>query len=141
MAVAGEAVVAGASRRGVPPSVDDVARRYEVDGIEILVGRSARDNDTLSIRIARPRDVWLHAAGVAGSHVIVRRPESGEIPKSAVDRAAELAAWHSKARTARGKVPVHSCEARDVSKARGAPAGQVRLKRYEVIRVYPKGDD
>ena len=129
------------SRRRGPPDDDEVARRHDAEGIEILVGRSARDNDTLSLRIARPRDLWLHAAGVAGSHVIVRRPESGDIPKSVVERAAELAAWHSKARAARGKVPVHWCEAQDVSKMRGAPAGQVRLKRYDIIRVYPKGDD
>ncbi len=124
------------SRRG-PPDEESVARRFEVDGFEILVGRSARDNDTLSIRLARPRDVWLHAAGVPGSHVIVRRPDALAVPRAVVERAAQLAVWFSKARTARGKVPVHWCEAGDVSKVRGAPAGQVRLKRHEVMRVYP----
>lgn len=135
----GGAVVA--SRRGALPDEDDVARRFEVEGLVILVGRSARDNDTLSLKLARPRDLWFHAAGVAGSHVIVRRPESGDIPRAVVDRAAELAAWHSKARSARGKVPIHWCEARDVGKVRGAPPGQVRLKRHDVIRVYPRGED
>ncbi len=107
------------------------------------MGRSARDNDILSLRVARPRDVWLHAAGVPGSHVVVRRPEGGaEIPRSVIERAAQLAATHSKARSARGKVAVHWCEARDVSKARGSPPGQVQLRRFEVIRVYPEvGDD
>lgn len=115
---------------------------HEVEGYTVLVGRSARDNDTLSMKIARPRDLWFHAAGAAGSHVVVRRPESGEDPpRSVIDRAAQLAAWHSKARNARGKVPVHWCAAAEVSKGRGAPAGQVRLGRYDTLRVYPRGAD
>lgn len=130
----------GGSRR--PPDEDSVARRHIVDGFTILVGRSARDNDTLSLRIAAPRDLWFHAAGVAGSHVIIRRPESGEeIPRAVIERAAQLAAWHSKARNARGKVPVHWCAASDVGKTRGAPAGQVRLARHDTLRVYPRDDE
>lgn len=112
---------------------------HALDGFEILVGRSARDNDRLSLREARPRDLWLHAHGYAGSHVVVRHPEgTGEVPRQVVQRAAELAAWHSKARGARGKISVHVCRAADVSKARGAPPGQVRLRRFETVRVYPR---
>lgn len=117
-------------------------RVVELDGFEILVGRSARDNDRLTLRVARPRDLWLHASGHAGSHVVVRAAEgnTGEVPKHVVERAAELAAWHSKAREAGGKVAVHVCRASDVSKRRGAPAGQVRLKRYDTVKVYPRGE-
>ena len=114
--------------------------RVEVDGFEILVGRTARDNDRLTLRIARPHDLWLHAAGYAGSHVIVRAAEgvTGDVPAHVVERAAELAVWHSKAREAGGKVAVHMCRREDVSKPRGAPAGQVRLKRYDTVRVYAR---
>lgn len=106
------------------------------------MGRTARDNDRLTLRTARPRDLWLHAAGYAGSHVVVRaaRGITGEVPKHVVERAAELAAWHSKAREAGGKVAVHVCRRADVSKPRGAPAGQVRLKRYDTVRVYARPD-
>jgi predicted ribosome quality control (RQC) complex YloA/Tae2 family protein len=111
----------------------------EVEGHEVLVGRSARDNDELTFRVARPRDVWLHAAGHAGSHVVIRTPESGEdVPRSVIERAAEWAAWHSRARTARGKVAVHVCRAADIRKPRGAPAGTVELRRYDSVRVYPR---
>ena len=122
-------------------STDSGYHTLELDGFEILVGRSARDNDRLSLRIARPRDLWLHAGGHAGSHVVVRAVEgpTGEVPKHVVERAAELAAWHSKARGAGGKVSVHLCRAGDVGKGRGAPPGQVRLRRYETLRVYPRG--
>jgi predicted ribosome quality control (RQC) complex YloA/Tae2 family protein len=111
----------------------------DIEGHEVLVGRSARDNDELTFRVARPRDLWLHAAGHAGSHVIIRAPESGEaVPRSVIERAAQWAAWHSKARTARGKVEVHVCRAADVSKPRGAAAGTVQLRRWDVVKVYPR---
>lgn len=112
----------------------------EEDGFEILVGRSARENDRLSLREARPDDLWLHAAGYAGSHVVVRAKEgkTGEVPREIVEHAAQLAIWHSKARGAGGKVHVHLCRARDASKRRGSPAGQVVLRDYETLRVYPK---
>ncbi len=125
-------------------------RIHEVEGFEILVGRSARDNDHLSLKVARPRDLWLHAHGFAGSHVVVRpalpeggldpedRPPTGEVPRGVVERAAELAAWHSKAREARGKIAVHLCRAGEVSKPRGAPPGQVRLRRFETVKAYPR---
>lgn len=107
------------------------------------MGRSARDNDRLSLRVARPRDLWLHASGYAGSHVVVRALEgpTGEVPRHVMERAAELAAWHSKARGAGGKVAVHVCRGADVSKPRGAPPGQVRLKRYETVKVYARGGE
>jgi predicted ribosome quality control (RQC) complex YloA/Tae2 family protein len=53
-------------------------------------------------------------------------------------RAAELAAWHSKARAARGKVEVHLCRVADVRKPRGFPAGTVELRRWESLKVYPR---
>jgi predicted ribosome quality control (RQC) complex YloA/Tae2 family protein len=104
------------------------------------VGRTARENERLTQRIARSRDLWLHAAGYAGSHVVVRAADgpTGEVPGHVVERAAELAVWYSKAREAGGKVAVHVCRRADVSKPRGAPAGQVRLKRYDTVRVYAR---
>jgi len=52
-------------------------------------------------------------------------------------RAAELSAWHSKAR-GRAKVEVHVCRVKDVEKRRGQPAGQVMLKKWSRMRV--RGD-
>lgn len=113
-------------------------RRYEHRGFEILVGRGARDNDRLTFSEAAPGDLWLHAAGYAGSHVIVRRvDEAGEPPRDVVEMAARLASHHSKARQARGKVEVHVCRAADVRKPRGFAPGQVQLKRWESLKVYP----
>jgi len=123
------------------PDGDPRYRVFEVEGCEILVGRGARDNDELTFRVARPNDLWLHASGFAGSHVVVRAPEGGEVPRAVLQRAAELAAHYSKARAAGGKVAVHVCRAGEVRKPRGAPAGQVQLKRWDVLRVYPRGGE
>lgn len=111
----------------------------DVDGFQVLVGRSARDNDELTFRVAGPRDIWLHAAGHAGSHVVIRMPDAADdVPRQVLERAAAWAAWHSKARNARGKVDVHYCRAADVRKPRGVPAGTVELRRFQTMRVYPR---
>jgi predicted ribosome quality control (RQC) complex YloA/Tae2 family protein len=114
-------------------------RIYDILGFEVLVGKGARENDELSTREAAPHDLWLHAAGYAGSHVVIRNPERlQQLPRDVVEKAAALAAWHSKAREARGKVEVHLCPAGDVSKPRGFPPGKVVLRRWQSVRVYPR---
>ncbi len=55
-----------------------------------------------------------------------------------VEHAAQLAIWHSKARDAGGKVPVHVCRARDVGKRRGAPPGQVTIRDFDTLKLYAK---
>lgn len=109
---------------------------FEADGYEILVGQSARDNDRLTFDVADPQDLWLHVSGMPGSHVVVRNPGGGEVPRPVVKRAAELAAFHSKARAAGGKVNVHVCRACDVRKPRGAKPGSVQLRRFDEVKVY-----
>jgi predicted ribosome quality control (RQC) complex YloA/Tae2 family protein len=116
-------------------------RTFIVEGFEVLVGKSARDNDQLTFRVARPRDLWLHVAGgTPGSHVVICIPEDIEVPPAVVERAAELAAWYSDARNAT-RVDVHVCRARDVRKPRGAKAGLVELGRYRRVRVSPAPPD
>lgn len=110
-----------------------------LDGYQVLIGKGDAENDALTFQLAEPCDFWLHVASVPGSHVVVRNPEGlAELPRPVLERAAALAAWHSKARGARGKVAVHVCRVADVSKRRGAPAGEVRLRRFESLKVYPR---
>ena len=115
-------------------------RELDVGGFTVLLGKGARDNDALTLRVAEPPDFWLHVADYSGSHVVVRNPDNlPALPAEVLTRVAELAAWYSKARGARGKIEVHHCRAADVRKPRGAPAGQVELRRWESVRVYPRG--
>jgi predicted ribosome quality control (RQC) complex YloA/Tae2 family protein len=115
-------------------------RRYRtvvVEGYEVLIGKGDADNDELTFALAAPEDFWLHVAGgVPGSHVVVRNPDKLDaLPRAVDERAAALAARHSKARDAR-RVDVHLCRVADVSKPRGAPPGQVELRRWERVRVH-----
>ena len=115
-------------------------RTLTVEGFDILVGKGDADNDRLTFAVGEPRDFWLHVAGPAGSHVVVKNPEGvDELPRSVLARAAELAAFYSKARGVRGKVEVHVCRVADVSKPRGFAPGQVLLKRFKAAKAYPRG--
>ena len=135
-----------AARREPPPSDPEqgvwrgrqVARRFvSPDGFTVLVGRSAADNDGLSIGLCQPHDFWFHLAGDSGSHVVVRNPDRLErLPRETERFAAGLAAGYSKARNA-GRVAVHAARGADVSKRRGQPPGEVELARWKSITVEP----
>jgi predicted ribosome quality control (RQC) complex YloA/Tae2 family protein len=120
------------------PSKGRPYRTLTVEGFEILIGRGDEENDALTFAVAAPDDLWLHVAGgIAGSHVVIRNPERlTELPAPVVTRAAELAAWHSKAR-ARRQVEVHVSRVADVRKPRGVPPGTVELARWRRVRVRP----
>lgn len=113
-------------------------RRYRIDDRwDVWVGRSSTENDQLTHRDSHPRDIWLHAQGVTGSHVILRtggRPD--QVPRHVLERAAALAALHSKARTS-ALVPVIHTERRYVRKPRRAPAGTAVCLREDNLFVAP----
>jgi predicted ribosome quality control (RQC) complex YloA/Tae2 family protein len=111
--------------------------RYELEGgREVLVGKTERDNDLLSLRIAAPEDFWFHVHGCPGSHVILRCAPGEDPGKEALEAAASIAAWHSKARAA-GTVPVSCTRAKHVSKPRGAKPGTVTIRKEITLKVRP----
>ena len=116
-----------------------VAKRFvSPDGMTVLVGRNAADNDVLTLKLGAPRDFWLHIAAGSGSHVVVLNPEKlGRLPRATQRFAAGLAAHHSKLR-AGGKVAVHVSTCSEIKKPRGYPAGKVVLKRYSSVQAVPE---
>ena len=113
-------------------------RSVMAEGFEVLIGKGDADNDQLTFKVAAPLDLWLHVANTPGSHVVIRNPERiADLPRAVIERAAELAAFFSKARDG-GKVEVHYCRAGDVSNPRGFAPGKVMLKQWKSLRVYPK---
>jgi predicted ribosome quality control (RQC) complex YloA/Tae2 family protein len=110
------------------------------EGWYVLVGRTDADNDYLSFRLARPEDWWFHVRGMPGSHVILQGPPGAEPDRQTLERAAAIAAYHSKARNA-GVVPVSGARARDVTKPRGAKAGTVQIRHERVFKVRPARGD
>lgn len=117
--------------------ISGVRRYRSTDGYEILVGRTDRDNDNLSMRVAKSYDLWFHAADYPGSHVVLRNPQRREVPPRAVIEAAELAAKFSSARN-NAKVAVNYCEKKFVTKPKGFAPGQVRLASFKTVLVEPK---
>lgn len=129
---------------GVRPTVqaaprrrDDTERRpyrrfVAADGSEILVGRSARDNDALTFHVARGSDLFLHVRDAPGTHVILRT--RGEPSSEALVDAATLAAWGSRLR-GEGVVDVLYTERKHVKKPKGAPAGQVQTAATRTLAV------
>ena len=104
------------------------------DGIDILVGRTSRDNDALTFHVARGNDLWLHASDVPGSHVIVRTPRSAALPRATLEEAALLAAHYSKARSD-GVVTVRYTERKHLRKPKGAGPGRVSLAGGKTLDV------
>ena len=105
----------------------------------ILIGKSAASNDYITLRLARPDDLWLHAEGMPGSHVLVRNPERADIPSDVLMKAAALAAYYSKGRGA-GKVPVTYTRAKFVKKPKGAEAGMVTLSERRTVMAVPDAE-
>ncbi|MER3557039.1 MAG: fibronectin-binding domain-containing protein [Thermus sp.] len=110
-------------------------------GFTVWVGRNAKENDLLT-RMAHSEDLWFHAQGVPGSHVILRT--EGRSP-SLEDLlfAAQLAAYHSKAREEK-QVPVDYTRKKHVWRPRKAAPGQVLYTQAKTLFVegsLPKGLD
>ena len=128
----------GAQRRKSPAPQREPFKRFRIDEWEVLVGRSARDNDFLTVHVARPHHLWLHVAAHQGSHVVIPRARNADRPpKRVVEKAAALAAWFSKARHS-SFVEVHVTEARFVRKPRKSPPGSVVAQRCTSVRVAPR---
>ncbi len=113
-------------------------RRYRGPaGYEIVVGRTAHDNDRLTFTLARPHDLWLHTADYPGAHVIIRNPQRNPIPPQVVLAAAELAAYFSQAKQA-GRVDVRVAERRHVARPRRGAPGQALVRRSRTVTVTPR---
>jgi predicted ribosome quality control (RQC) complex YloA/Tae2 family protein len=112
------------------PQVD----RLEFADHAILVGRNNLGNDRIVKELAAPGDLWLHAQGIPGSHVLIKVRPGKETPAAVVEEAARLAVLHSKAK-GQSNVPVILAEARHVSKFKGARPGLVRIAKYRTVTV------
>jgi predicted ribosome quality control (RQC) complex YloA/Tae2 family protein len=102
-------------------------------GAPILVGRSARDNDSLTLRVGRGNDLWLHARGVQGAHVIV--PGPGESPDARVLGDAALLAAHFSSARGQDGVEVAWTRCKYVRKPKGSAPGSVVVTQEKVLRV------
>nr|WP_291788871.1 NFACT RNA binding domain-containing protein [Cecembia sp.] len=115
-------------------------KKFEVEGFDILVGKSAKANDEMLRRFAWKEDLWLHAKDVSGSHVLLKFRSGNNFPKTVIERAAELAAYYSKHKNER-LAPVIYTPSKFVRKIKGSAPGSVMVDKESVIMVSPKGPD
>ena len=107
-------------------------------GLRILVGRSNKQNDQLTIKAAGPRDFWLHTQKIHGSHVILCT-DGAQPDEQSLLEAAMLAAYYSQGRES-SKVPVDYTPARYVKKPAGARPGMVVYTTYQTMYVTPDAE-
>jgi len=118
-----------------PPRAGQFAEFTSPQGAMVWVGKNALQNHRLTFSRAAPDDLWLHARGVPGAHVVIPTAQ-GEPPDSAVQWAAGVAAWFSK-RRADGAVEVSCTRKKYVRAIKGAPPGLVTIREETVLRVVP----
>jgi predicted ribosome quality control (RQC) complex YloA/Tae2 family protein len=139
----GEGIVTGIKVRGKGildsgPEITGIRLYRSSDGMQILVGKTARDNMKLSFKISSPEDFWLHASGYGGAHVVIRNPSNlKKVPEKTLIEAAKLAAFYSSGKR-EGKVEVHYSKKKYVRKGKKLRLGTVLVKRFESVLVEPE---
>ncbi|HEU5434711.1 MAG TPA: NFACT family protein [Thermomicrobiales bacterium] len=111
----------------------------DAEGNAVFIGRSGGQNDLVTFDLLGPNDTWLHARGVAGSHVGIRWRQPGAERPDTIDAAARLAAWHSAARGS-GAVEVDVAPRRHVRKIKGGRPGLVTYRHERTIAVEPASE-
>lgn len=105
------------------------------NGFNVYSGRNAKENDELTVKIAKKDDIFFHAREAKGSHVILK--SGGREPmKEDIIFAASVAA-HFSAGKHSSLVEVSYAEKKYVTKRRGSPAGEVVMLRETVVFVEP----
>ncbi len=108
------------------------------DGWHIYVGRNNKENDYVTFVFAKPDDLWFHAHGVTGSHVVLRREGRKAQPsKRCIEETASVAAHFSKARTSQTVAVIYT-EKRYVRKPRKGAAGTALYTHEKTVMVSPE---
>jgi predicted ribosome quality control (RQC) complex YloA/Tae2 family protein len=104
------------------------------DGLTIGVGRNATENETLTFRVARGRDLWMHARGVTGSHVAIFVGDRTAVPQQTLYDAAHLALLYSSYKRS-GHGDVSYTLRKYVKKVKGKPPGTVTMTQEKTLYV------
>lgn len=126
----------GKGAKANPPGGGVPIHMQSRDGFTILIGKNSRQNEEVTFRQASGNDIWLHARGVPGSHVIIKAA-GREIPRGTIDQAAALAAYYSQARGSTS-VPVDYTLQRHVRHMKGGGPGMVIYEREKTLYAEPR---
>jgi predicted ribosome quality control (RQC) complex YloA/Tae2 family protein len=124
-----------AKGKAVPPAGGVPMYFQSDDGFTLLVGKNSRQNEEVTFHQASGNDIWLHARGVAGAHVIIKAA-GRQIPQSTIEQAASLAAYYSEARGSTS-APVDHTLQRHVRHMKGGGPGMVIYEREHTLYTEP----
>src|SRR6266487_3161539 len=119
----------------VPPGGGVPLHIQSREGFTILIGKNSRQNEEVTFHQASANDIWLHARGVPGAHVIVKAG-GRDIPRSTLEQAAGLAAYYSQARGSTS-VAVDYTLQRHVRHMKGGGPGMVIYERERTLYAEP----
>ncbi len=124
-------------RQSVRPE-DQLYKAVTPAGWHLFWGKNSRTNDHVSRHMTGPHDLWFHAKGMPGSHLVLKCGDSADkVSEEDLHYAAAFAAGYSKGKDD-GKVEVIVAQGRDVKKPKGARAGLVTVDSYHTVMVVPK---
>ena len=123
------------NRKGMKPQKLNPKKYVSDDGFTILVGRNNIQNDQLTLKESKGRDIWFHTKNIPGSHCIVIS-EGQEIPDNTLTQAAILAATNSRA-VESSQVPVDYTQIKHIKKPKGGKPGMVIYHVYNTAYVTP----
>ena len=106
-----------------------------IDGFHVFIGRSNIRNEYLSLHKAGKSDLWFHAKGIPGSHIVIET-DNQSVPLSTIEKVAALAAFNSKGKDS-GKVDVDYTFIKYVKKIPDGPPGLVNYTHQKTIVAIP----
>jgi predicted ribosome quality control (RQC) complex YloA/Tae2 family protein len=113
-----------------------VRRFRSGEGLEIFCGKHNIGNEYLLRKIARGNDLWFHAQGISGSHVLLKKGPK-EPNFDSIQETATIAAYYSRGRNA-GRIPVDYTEVKHLRRPKGAKPGFVHY--FHPRTIFIQGD-
>ncbi len=122
-----------------PASATPTPATLRLGDFDVMYGKTSLINDALTFKIAARQDLWLHAKGVPGSHVVIRS-NGRTVPDAVLVGAAGLAAYLSDAR-GEHRAAVDYTAVANVRRQQGGKPGLVYYVGERTVQVPPLPPD
>ena len=99
-----------------------------------FVGKGAKDNDELTMKLSTPHDYWFHVQHAHGAHVIMKTSKGKTPTKEQILYGCMLALFYSKAKNS-ARAEVWYTQRKYLKKPKGAPPGSVVITKGKSLFV------
>ncbi len=108
-------------------------RYVKYKNYKLYYGKSAKENEKISLKVGNDDDWWFHVRKGTGSHVVIKY-KGEEIPEQIFSAASQIAVYFSESRWG-SKVSVDYTKCKYVRKPKGTPPGFVLYDNFKTIIV------